>query len=75
MSWIQQLEEEQYDTQTEWLNVMRQESIDHFADEQEYYCEAHDYADYENQCPYCDDDEVEEEPTTAIDPNVEEPPF
>jgi len=52
MSWIQQLEEEQYDNQTEWLDVMRAEAFDPYADERAYYCEEHDYEDYENECPH-----------------------
>ncbi len=53
MSWIQQLEEEQYDNQTEWLDVMRAESVDHFADDVAWYCETHDFEAYNQDCPQC----------------------
>lgn len=61
MSWIQQLEEEQYDTQTEWLDVMRAESFDPYANERAYYCEEHDYEDYDNACPHCPEEQEEPE--------------
>lgn len=50
MSWIQAIEEEQYDTQTEYLNVLRAEAIDHF--EVEFYCEEHDLVHYDG-CEFC----------------------
>lgn len=76
MSWIQQLEEEQYDNQTEWLDVMRAESFDPYADERAYYCEEHDYEDYENACPYCPqcEEAAEVAPDAHLD-DADELPF
>jgi hypothetical protein len=72
MSWIQQLEEEQYDRHSEYLAVMQAEAFDPYADERAYYCEEHDYEDYENACPF--EHAPEPEPERTYIPEYA-PPF
>lgn len=75
MSYIQYLEELQYDTETEYLNVLRQEAFDPYENEQAYYCEEHDYEDYENACPQCPTFTPAEEFEPALHISEWEPPF
>lgn len=76
MSWIQAQEERDYDTQTEWLAVMR---ADHF-DPYEFFveCEIHENVSYDIRegCPEFHEP-VEPSPEASsfwMDP-ADEPPF
>ena len=51
MSYIQYLEEQQYDTQTEYIAVLRAEAFDPY--EHETYCEEHDFLSFDGHCDYC----------------------
>lgn len=77
MSLIQQLEEEQYDRDSEFLAIMQAEAFDPYADERSYYCETHDYEDYNNECPQCiEEEELEPAPDYFPDMQSEyDPPF
>lgn len=72
MSWIQEQEERDYDTQSEYLNVLRQEAFDPY----EFFtdCETHGTSfDIREGCPEYHEP-VEPEPLPDYDP-ADEPPF
>ena len=71
MSQVQQQEELDYDTQLEFLAVLRAEAFDPYEQEQSYYCEEHDYEDWYNACPF----KHAPAPVPVADPDYIEPPF
>lgn len=75
MSQVQWQEEQDYNRDdSAWREAMAADNVDHFADEQSYYCEEHDYLDYENACPYGHVAPVPP-PFIANDPDFIDPPF
>ena len=40
------------DPMDEYRAVLRAEHFDPYENEQQFYCEEHDYADWDNECPY-----------------------
>ena len=82
MSWIQQQEELAYDTQTEYLAVLRQEHHDYFENDHSW-CLDHDWqADYSEPDAWCPSCIAEAEARAAADPQMPavdpwaaEPPF
>lgn len=75
MSQAQWQEEQDYNRDdSAWREAMRADNVDYFGDEQSYYCEEHDYLDYDNACPHGHaEPEPEPEPRTYL-PEYE-PPF
>lgn len=73
MSYAQQLEELQYDNQSEYLNVLRQEAFDPYL--YSVYCETHDLEyDLREGCSEFHEPVPAEAFVYQIDPE-DEPPF
>jgi hypothetical protein len=75
MSYAQWVEEQEYNRDdSAWREAMAADNVDHFADERAYYCEEHDYEDYENACPFghTEPDDLPDHPAYNSEYN---PPF
>lgn len=60
------------DPMEEFRAVLRAEAFDPYEFDQPYYCEEHDYLDYDNACPH-GHAEPEEEPLPTYLPEYEMP--